>query len=104
MEAETSIDICPLCEELGRTGKLSLKQINALEALYVCNNSKCPYPVGMSAETVHRPVKELLDPSEEKEQSVPSNEDASNMLLEVPMIQFDSELDELLQNFLDEQV
>lgn len=105
-QKKSEADICPLCEELGRTSELFLKQINAMESLYVCNNSKCPYPVGVSTETVYRPVKELLDQSEEKElesQTISAGEDDPSVISEVPVIQFDSELSELLLNFLDNQ-
>jgi hypothetical protein len=36
-----------------------LRQINAEEALYVCNNGNCPYPVGLSDQLVQNPVPEL---------------------------------------------
>ena len=51
--------VCPLCSEVGRSGTLVLRQINAREAVYVCNNSQCPYPVGLSDQIVQNPVPEL---------------------------------------------
>ena len=54
---------CPLCCEVGRPGTLVLRQINAEEAVYVCNNSQCPYPVGISDSTVLNPVPELREDS-----------------------------------------
>ena len=52
---------CPVCCEVGRPGTLVLRQINAEEAVYVCNNSQCPYPVGTSDSTVLNPVPELRE-------------------------------------------
>ncbi len=83
-----------------------MKQINAIEALYVCTNSKCPYPVGVNVETVYSPVKELLDKSEDNEstpQTTSAGEAASSVIAEATGISFDSELNELLLNFLDQQ-
>ena len=51
--------VCPLCSEVGRSGTLVLRQINAEEAVYVCNNSQCPYPVGLSDQLVQNLVPEL---------------------------------------------
>lgn len=51
--------LCPLCCEVGRSGTLVLRQINAEEAIYVCNNSQCPYPVGLSDQIIQNPVPEL---------------------------------------------
>lgn len=51
--------VCPLCTEVGRSGTLVLRQINANEAIYVCNNSQCPYPVSLSDQIVQNPVPEL---------------------------------------------
>ena len=51
--------VCPLCSEVGRSGTLVLRQINAEEAIYVCNNGQCPYPVGLSDQLVQNPVPEL---------------------------------------------
>ena len=51
--------VCPLCTEVGRSGTLLLRQINANEAVYVCNNSQCPYPVSLSDQIVQNSVPEL---------------------------------------------
>lgn len=56
---------CPLCGS-GPTssgkGTLTLKQINFSEAIYVCGNEKCHYPVGEDPEPliVKRDISELL--------------------------------------------
>lgn len=56
---------CPVCSEVGRTGALVLRQINAEEGIYVCNNSQCPYPVGISDNTIQISVPELREISNE---------------------------------------
>ena len=100
--------LCPLCKDLGRSGELLLRQLNTKEALYVCNNSRCPYPVGISTETISRPVRELLEQPPENVESVPqavSHEDATNdsvcVVSEPPV--FDSDMNELLLDFLNQQ-
>ena len=50
---------CPVCCEFGRTGTHVLRQINAEEAVYVCNHSQCPFPVGVSDQVIQNPVPEL---------------------------------------------
>ncbi len=37
-DSQQQEEVCPLCKELGRNGILLLRQINAHEAIYVCNN------------------------------------------------------------------
>lgn len=61
-------DPCPLCGRPdagargsdGGGGTLILRQINATEAIYVCDNPECTYPVGEEVAVVERPVPELL--------------------------------------------
>ena len=109
MEPEkVNASLCPLCKDLGRSGELFLRQLNTKEALYVCNNSRCPYPVGISTETISRPVRELLEQPPESVESVPqvvSHEEATNdsvYVVSKPLV-FDSEMNELLLDFLDQQ-
>ncbi len=55
---------CPLCSVPGSSqgsSPLSLRQINANEAIYVCNNQECLYPVGEAVEIIQNKVPELLD-------------------------------------------
>jgi hypothetical protein len=58
---------CPVCNGSGHTtaGTLSLRQINATEAIYVCNNPECFYPVGGEVITVKRDVPELMSGQEQ---------------------------------------
>ncbi|XP_077990028.1 uncharacterized protein LOC144444475 [Glandiceps talaboti] len=37
---------CPLCEKIGSKRRLKLFQINLEEAVWICDNDKCPYPLG----------------------------------------------------------
>jgi len=63
---KTEVRLCPLCgvndegKEVGDRGTLSLRQINSKEAIYVCNNPNCIYPVGEEVVVVERIVPELL--------------------------------------------
>lgn len=52
---------CPVCggPDSGQRS-LILRQINAEEAVYVCENSACCYPVGYDVKVVRRPMPELL--------------------------------------------
>ena len=54
----TEIDdkVCPLCNANGseQNGILTLRQINAKEAIYVCENPNCIYPVGEEVKIIHR--------------------------------------------------
>ena len=61
--------VCPLCSEVGRSGTLVLRQINAEEAVYVCNNSQCPYPVGLSDQLVQNPVPELQPSADQSKEN-----------------------------------
>lgn len=52
---------CPLCQVLGRTGVLVLRQINIDEAIYVCTDNQCFYPVAVGtieSELVKRHISE----------------------------------------------
>ena len=51
---------CPVCNRSGRTTSLSLRQVNATEAIYVCNDPDCLYPVGEEITVITRTVPELL--------------------------------------------
>lgn len=52
---------CPVCTRSGRTTtSLSLRQVNATEAIYVCNDPDCLYPVGEEITVITRTVPELL--------------------------------------------
>ena len=62
-------EVCPACCEVGRTGTLVLRQINAKEAIYVCNDSLCPYPVGLSDKIVENPVPELQPDADQPEKN-----------------------------------
>ena len=61
--------VCPACCEVGRSGTLTLRQINADEAVYVCENSQCPYPVGQNDLVVHNPVPELQPNAENQQEN-----------------------------------
>ena len=54
-----SDNYCPLCAGSGG-GRLTLRQINAEEALYVCENPACYYPVGYEITLVRKQVPALL--------------------------------------------
>lgn len=59
---------CPLCSSTGHADPsctLTLKQVNATEAIYVCNNSECTYPVGEEVIIVKRTISELLSDSQD---------------------------------------
>lgn len=58
--------LCPLCIANGRFSNLSLRQINAKEAIFVCGNSECSYPIGEEVKTVQRIIPELLNEAERK--------------------------------------
>lgn len=40
MESKEAPKKCPVCEACSRDGTLLLRQINATEAIYVCDNTK----------------------------------------------------------------
>ena len=40
MGVDSQVRPCPLCQALGRTGVLILRQINIEEAIYVCNDNQ----------------------------------------------------------------
>lgn len=48
---------CPVCS---RSGTLILRQINATEAMYVCDNPECFYPVGEEITIIKRAIPELM--------------------------------------------
>ncbi len=91
--------ICPLCRGNNRQGELRLRQINAQEAVYVCTNSHCPYPVGFNSATVHRPVREMTQQVPKIKEHVEINA-VSN---EQNTLNVDTELDQLLCDFIDQQ-
>ena len=56
---------CPVCSrsDIGASangGTLILRQINATEAIYVCDNPECVYPVGEEITVVRSLVPELM--------------------------------------------
>lgn len=58
--------LCPVCGELGSgQSSLMLRQINAEEAIYVCENPACCYPVGYDVKSVKRPIPTLLGDKQE---------------------------------------
>ena len=64
---------CPVCgvgEAKSCNSTLTLRQINFSEAIYVCSNEECCYPVGEEVEPliVKRDISQLL--SEEKKSSL----------------------------------
>ena len=63
---ETSDKCCPVCAGCGRRS-LILRQINAEEAIYVCENPACSYPVGYDATFIRRPILALLGGLGEKQ-------------------------------------
>lgn len=64
LQDSNTIKSCPVCNRSGHTtngnGVLILRQINATEAIYVCNNTECFYPVGEEVAIIKRTVPELL--------------------------------------------
>lgn len=59
---------CPVCSELGRSGILQLRNINDSEAIYVCNNTECPFPVGLSDKIAENVIPSLLPESEQDQE------------------------------------
>lgn len=61
--------VCPLCRaggsESNTSCSLTLRQINATEAIYVCNNPDCDYPVGEEVVVIKRVIPELLPSADE---------------------------------------
>ena len=55
MENEAAPKKCPVCEACSRGGTLLLRQINATEAIYVCDNSK----VGVAVTVLSVPFQTL---------------------------------------------
>lgn len=54
--------VCPLCSK-GRSDPvktLTLRQINDSEAIYVCSNPDCVYPVGQEVTIIERKIKEMM--------------------------------------------
>lgn len=59
---------CPVCIRSGHpTSTLILRQVNATEAIYVCDHPECCYPVGEEMMAVRRIVPELVERAEERE-------------------------------------
>ncbi len=56
---------CTACSE--GLWKLVLRQINAEEAVYVCENPDCTYPVGYEVDFIKRPVPGLSGKKETQE-------------------------------------
>lgn len=60
---------CPLCSVATSSSNttsssiLTLRQINFSEAIYVCSNPECVYPVGDELVVVKRDVSQLLQAS-----------------------------------------
>ena len=54
--------VCPLCSKNSsdHSSTLTLRQINDSEAIYVCSNPDCHYPVGQEVVTVERKIKEMM--------------------------------------------
>ena len=54
--------VCPVCStgKSGPSSTLILRQINATEAIYVCSNPNCVYPVGQEVVTVERTLREMM--------------------------------------------
>lgn len=54
--------VCPVCRSNGSEpcDTLVLRQISATEAIYVCSNPTCVYPVGHEAVFVKRTVEEMM--------------------------------------------
>ena len=67
-------DNCPVCSEFERTGKLILRNINAEEAIYVCSNSQCPYPIGLSDQVTTNLIPELQPEREAVQEPIASRE------------------------------
>lgn len=65
---EISDKFCPVCDGSGGM-ILTLRQINAEEAVYVCENPACCYPVGYDAQLVRRPILALLDGAGDKKET-----------------------------------
>lgn len=59
MDSGSKQSPCPVCGGSGN-GILILRQINATEALYVCNNPECFYPVGDEVTIIKRAIPELM--------------------------------------------
>jgi len=81
-------------------------QINAQEAVHVCSNPVCPYPVGSNCETVYKPVKELLLSKPHAKFKVEETKHNDRQAVDNKQQQatsIDTELDELLSNFIDQQ-
>ena len=62
--------LCLLCMQSGRKSRLQLFQIGINEAMYLCSNETCPYPVSMSddlhSSVVSREITELKVSSPKK--------------------------------------
>ena len=66
---DSGMKLCPLCstEHADTSCTLILKQVNATEAIYVCSNSECTYPVGEEVIVVKRTIMELLSDSDSQD-------------------------------------
>lgn len=101
--------LCPLCKDSGRFSELIPRQINADEAVYVCDNLNCPYPVGFSSETVAILCKELQPNNTVTQEAEPYHVQSGVTLdfdisdLQIPVLDVDPEMDEVLREFLDQQ-
>ncbi len=55
--------VCPVCSSSSSgppSNTLILRQINDTEAIYVCSNPDCVYPVGQEVITVERTIREMM--------------------------------------------
>ena len=54
--------VCPVCSKDSSKpcNTLILRQINDSEAIYVCSNPDCYYPVGQEVTVVERTIKEMV--------------------------------------------
>ena len=61
-EKESDVKFCPVCSKTNAAQwTLVLRQINEEEAVYVCENPDCCYPVGYDVEFIKRPEPVLTD-------------------------------------------
>jgi len=62
---QSDVNFCPVCSKTSATQwTLVLRQINEEEAVYVCENPDCCYPVGYDIEFIKRPEPVLTDDQE----------------------------------------
>ena len=72
---------CPICSKSGNGhGNLVLRQINAEEAVFVCENPDCCYPVGFEVNFIKRPVAALNEKQGEVDSTNLKEVDSTNSL------------------------